>query len=437
MGTDSAAIEEALRAADLPMRAAAWDPIMLADDLTPAQRAAVEPLASRPGLRMVGRLIPQQAWVRRRWLGLDPAGPWEELVPFVDGERKQVPLWRAYRILQNGDVEQAYALFRNLGWPLTKRLEALGDAALGAYEIDYAGLPWGSVDEIHDQGKSWAPRFAERLVELLRTGDHAFFGDREKLYLPLFLALVRAGVIIAPEWDQFLPVCGTIEHVRQCLRALPTERRWPALLRAFRGRTDGTAARVTFQLLPDFPSLEMARFVVENAKQVDKPTAVMAALKKLAERHPELAPVVGWPKVQPKPPKPLMLSCARVVEPRRVEELTPLQQKQLEVAGKEYDGLALDAAERLNPDSVRADSFAASLQIREIVDDKGKHAYDEYRYLDSGAVFRAGTTEIVGRVIQHNLQCDDALLEAAMQICELPTRSGKPRARGRQRRSPK
>jgi hypothetical protein len=105
-----------------------------------------------------------------------------------------------------------------------------------------------------------------------------------------------------------------------------------------------------------------------------------------------------------------------------VDELTPLQQTQLVAAGKRYDGGNYSAAERLSFEGSDAhpggqkQSFKGFLEIREIVDTSGQPAYDAFLYMvDSGTIFRAGTTEEVADVIQCGLECDDEALEEALE----------------------
>jgi hypothetical protein len=112
-------------------------------------------------------------------------------------------------------------------------------------------------------------------------------------------------------------------------------------------------------------------------------------------------------------------------QPRSIDEMSPLQQEQLRVAGKRYDGSDLPAAERLSPErEVGPDegdeggSFLGFLEIWDVEED-GVPRYEAYLYMsDSGTVFRRGTTEIVAERIQVYFQADgsaalgDALLEA-------------------------
>ena len=117
-----------------------------------------------------------------------------------------------------------------------------------------------------------------------------------------------------------------------------------------------------------------------------------------------------------------VLRCKRTLKPEGVEDLTPLQQRQLVVAGKLYDGAEHSAAERLSyegsdahPDGQRQ-SFKGFVEIRELVDSEGTPAFDAYLYMvDSGTIFRTGTTDVVAEVIQCGVECDDPALEQALE----------------------
>jgi hypothetical protein len=117
-----------------------------------------------------------------------------------------------------------------------------------------------------------------------------------------------------------------------------------------------------------------------------------------------------------------VLRVRSILRPDRVDELTPHQQAQLVAAGKRYDGGDYSAAERLSFEGSDASpggqeqSFKGFLEIREIVDASGQPAYDVFLYMvDSGTIFRAGTTEVVADVIQCGLECADEALEEALE----------------------
>ena len=62
-------------------------------------------------------------------------------------------------------------------------------------------------------------------------------------------------------------------------------------------------------------------------------------------------------------------------------------------------------------------SFLGFLRITEIADTKDKHTYDAYEYIvDSGEIFKAGSTDVVAEVLQFGLECQDPAWKEALQV---------------------
>lgn len=102
--------------------------------------------------------------------------------------------------------------------------------------------------------------------------------------------------------------------------------------------------------------------------------------------------------------------------PNVVTDLTPLEKKQLEAAGKAYDGKKLSAERRLSKDKNDEQSFRQFFEIRDVADTKTKKpAFTIMLYqADSGTVFKAGTTKEVAGIAQDSLECSDAALREAL-----------------------
>ena len=103
------------------------------------------------------------------------------------------------------------------------------------------------------------------------------------------------------------------------------------------------------------------------------------------------------------------LFVARSRRPRSVADLTPLEREQLRIAW-----LGIDEEER-GPDEDRERSFLAIVTLLNITDASGNPLYDAFTYVDLGAIFRAGTTEEIGSIVQGGVMLrekDDALREA-------------------------
>ncbi len=108
-----------------------------------------------------------------------------------------------------------------------------------------------------------------------------------------------------------------------------------------------------------------------------------------------------------------------------IDQLTEIQQQQLAVAGRKYDGADRPAADRLAGDEPESEegSFLGFCDHWRVVDGD-QHLFDAWIYnVDSGTIFRADTTEVVAEIIQFGLECeDDAIAEqlgAAMVACRL------------------
>jgi hypothetical protein len=99
-----------------------------------------------------------------------------------------------------------------------------------------------------------------------------------------------------------------------------------------------------------------------------------------------------------------------------VDQLTEIQQQQLVIAGRAYDGAELSAAARLAADEPDAEtgSFLGFCDLARVVDGD-QHLYDAWTYcVDSGAFFRAGTTDMVAGIIQFGLECEDDEIAAQL-----------------------
>jgi hypothetical protein len=87
-------------------------------------------------------------------------------------------------------------------------------------------------------------------------------------------------------------------------------------------------------------------------------------------------------------------------KPRTVAELSDADQAQLWVVSKLYFGEERQIGTLLPGGGDDEEHELYDLTVIAIEED-GVHAYDEWTYMaDSGTFFRAGTTEVVGEIIQ-------------------------------------
>ncbi|MEO7112252.1 MAG: hypothetical protein ABI183_17535, partial [Polyangiaceae bacterium] len=93
-----------------------------------------------------------------------------------------------------------------------------------------------------------------------------------------------------------------------------------------------------------------------------------------------------------------------------------LEQKQLAAAGQAYDGEKLSAAIRMSREKKDDEhSFFGFLEIRDVADANGTPLYTAFLYrVDSGSIFKAGTTTAVAAITQSSVECEDAALRSAL-----------------------
>jgi hypothetical protein len=106
------------------------------------------------------------------------------------------------------------------------------------------------------------------------------------------------------------------------------------------------------------------------------------------------------------------LFVARSRRLKSVADLTPLEREQLRIAWA-----GIDEEER-GADEERERSFLAIVDHRNITDADGNPLYDAFTYVDLGAIFRAGTTEEIGSVVQGGVMLKEKneALRKALQV---------------------
>ena len=414
-------IHEAIEAVGLP------EDIALPEDLSQPQRALVEIFAYVDGLpEWMGR-FPQSSWCRRRWLGIEPGGLLERPVPFRDGGRRTVPLWRALVLL---DTKQGAKLVAGLNLDLAGYLELMTDVMMRAYRIreGVLGRIGAEPSEVDGSCADWAERAADWMASVFVPGmpaEERGLHDDLPYYVarPLFLALARGKRVIRPAWDKLLPLSAEspelIEASRECLAAIPAERRQAAFAAALRRVPEVEAARVGLALLDGIPSFDAARYLLKlcTKKSWDRENrgyddyipahAIAATLAQKAEEHPTLASLRG--KIPALPAPIPNLRIRRITIPKRLSDLTESQKKQFEKAGQRRHAKRPSLAEWF-------DEVSGFIKIIEVHDKKGQAAFDAFLYLtDSGTIFRAGTTKIAAEVIQAGIECRTAKLREDLQ----------------------
>jgi hypothetical protein len=161
--------------------------------------------------------------------------------------------------------------------------------------------------------------------------------------------------------------------------------------------------------------MERARSIVSSLGELSS-EEVFAAFEELDALPPEVVREALAPSTGPAPdldrlddatrsalglpPRPLRLSTVSSVKDADIFDLGAVAEEQLRIAGRSWDGRDLAAEERL--DEEVEGSFAGTVERRVLVDAEspsGAPLFDVLLYAgDSGAVFRSGTTELVGAI---------------------------------------
>jgi hypothetical protein len=414
--------------------------IPLAAELSPDQRAVVEVLAHVPGLPLNDWPIYAAAWLRRRWLGIDPPGP---LFGEIEHEGRSLPLIHVLRELIRDDRElEARQLVEQRA--LADRVELLVDLSLADLDIELldihelienATLELAAL-ESNEGVAAWAVPSAERL---LRTFDRPFaMGERPHGDIPDLLAslaltgLVAAGVPLEPRHDVLLRLgWGEFEGVTlRSIAAIPESRRSAAVLEALeRMPFANYRVRVSAMLLREFPLVDVARYTLQQLGQTANPAGALELFDRLAERHPSLAPVVAECRAaMPEVPK---LSLGAVDKKVRLADLDAIRRRQLEIANERYGGEMLDVEAIFAQGEEDAGETISPhfLELRTILGPDGEPRYDAWLYnVDSGTIFVSGTDEVVAEVIQFGVETDDPGLRIALPpvLAEEPKKAKKP-----------
>lgn len=111
-----------------------------------------------------------------------------------------------------------------------------------------------------------------------------------------------------------------------------------------------------------------------------------------------------------------MLTFTNKREPQSLDELDGVGREQLRICGEQWDGEGRPVEERLYvTDEVVEGNFYAQMLARWDVLNGSAHVYDAWFFMvDSGVIFRAGTTDIVCSVVQFDFQSDDPALASAL-----------------------
>ena len=390
----------------------------LVEELTTDQRALVEHLAASDFdvYQLSAWALPKRLHSVRRWLGHSPPGVLErELTYEHKGDVLTEPIWRAM-LRKQKPVGGNDRFFHELDLTFAERLEVFADIYFGAFRLKRNRLTWGSRAQMSGDHGDWARRTAERAIE----GGYGTLSM--ELKWAAFLGLVRAGIPIEPRWDILLPAGygPELELMRECVQAIPQDRRDDALVRAVRALSFGSSiVRCGLAMLHDFPSRALTQLVLNNADAATTGTEkltkaeTLERLEAAAKVHDVVGRTVRAHRDGIVVPD---LRCVALVVPKTADELTATQCAQIVQAGVGYDGREQTIEQRLSDaPELEESSFLGSLELRVFADPTGAPLYDAYSYAgDSGSIFEHGTLNEVGQVIQGGLQCADSGLREAL-----------------------
>jgi hypothetical protein len=411
------AVEEALTAAGFApsegkSRVRAVPP---ASELSPEQRTLAELLSEIPQVWLTNWPLYCTPWLRRRWLGLEPAGVLFRTIELeLDGATERRSLIEALRrYFATDERARGLALLDEL--PLADRVEALvgllllDDPDFNVHDISELSLHT-SAQLADAQTCPGAAALTDWAIGLRGEGQLP-----ERVAMLLFAALVADGVPIEPRHDALLCLSAG-DHVdlgRRCLAAIPEPRREPALLAAVeRIKFSSQQVRVGLAYLPHFPYPSLARLVLAKHDKAHDPKQVLAELQLLAEEHDALGPVLaafhaGTPTLP-------QLRVGTVLEPVTLAALDDVRRRQLEIANRLYGGGEASAATILAREEDEDEDECISpafLELRMIVDEHGTPVYDAWLYMvDSGTVFMHASTDVVAEVIQFGVETKDKVL---------------------------
>ena len=154
-------------------------------------------------------------------------------------------------------------------------------------------------------------------------------------------------------------------------------------------RTELTSEQVfeAFEALDALPASEVKAALVPITGPAPDPEALDESVRV----------VHGFPLA------PVALHCTVRLLPVRAEHLALVGREQIVKAGKQWDGVALDAAGRMS-DPI----FADGLETRSFADAKGRGVFDVVLHGgDTGTIFAAGTSNVVGAIAYGSIELRD------------------------------
>jgi len=433
------AFDGALAAAGFPPDPDGANPtraIPSASTLTPEQRVVAEILAYVEHEQLDRFALPATAWLRRQWLSLDPPGPLFSIE--LDNQC-------AFDALRTDDADAAQQQLASL--PTAQRVALLADIMLAGpdFDLDFVeDTLRADAGALGADAGAWAATFADQLLALFAPGRSR--GERGNYYaVPVvlqrvvFIALARARVPIEPRWDVLLPLEREVplDEQKACIAAIPEARREAAMVAALHGAAfPDQMIEVAIALLATYPFEAVAREVAAQIDEARKPKQVQSQLMTLARLHPAIARALGGKGALPALPA---LAIVSIVAPVTLGALDATARKQLVATNTWWSNNTLAVEELFDElaGEPATERILPSLTAHARISRDGKPAYDAWLTMgDSGAVYAAGTTDIVAEIIQGDVECTDRALKMALTDTLRPVWSAVTRSRPPSKKPP-
>ncbi len=440
--------------------------VPLPSDLSDVQRCVFE-IVALAGLPAYSHVFGGNGQAILRWLGLTPPSPLEETVEY-DG--RTVPLWWALvdidqKLEAQGRSPDRRAHYRASMCAKVALLDAMPferairtiDCLLSFARIAYGFPPlhffWGgehgpaaaAIASLRDEGAAWGRAQLDAWTARSAADPKAIL-ETERALVWLF-AVVRGGQPIEPRWDGVyvyaVPRTAPASMFVECALALPEARRAPAIVAAMEERAKGLGSdklRAVLALLEVHDSSVITAALIEAVKDGVKQSALEAKLGELAgTRLGVRSALTAW---QATLAKPRALKAKARVHP--VDESLLLASHAAQLA----------ALRKSDPDDFDDPEMVGDLELRTIVDSKGKHVLDLWLFAsDSGAVFAAGATREIAHLVQGSVELaqsehpDASLLAGLRAVLEVkpppattsvnPTRAARPKSKPKSKPKPK
>ncbi len=271
-------------ASDVPAK------IVPAETLSESQRGLALALADSPLVAAGHCGIAPCGSVRRRWLGLDPAGPLEACIEVdIAGKgRVSEPRWRVFQ--QSRAPEHLAAMSG------ADRYRALALWAAGLYRATIRLSDEEVLAEIAQVDESEILDVATEVIEdVLQTAKHATLGrlpPTPSASLLMFVPFMRAGKALDSAWDRLVWL-GLRPLALQVLEAQPLDRREQIVLQyldpANRGAWRLHGAMAALALAPTKTVGDHARALIATFDFALTRQQLEGDLAKLVAEHPGLS----------------------------------------------------------------------------------------------------------------------------------------------------